>query len=39
MPTNKTATSERWLAEPLKLLKAEKELTRRSDAYCDGRPN
>ncbi len=37
VPTHKTATREQRLAERLKLLKAEKELTRRSDAYCHGR--
>jgi hypothetical protein len=31
MPTYKTGTREQWLAERLELLKAEKELTRRSD--------
>jgi Bacterial protein of unknown function (DUF899) len=31
MPTHKTGTREQWLAERLELLKAEKELTRRSD--------
>jgi predicted dithiol-disulfide oxidoreductase (DUF899 family) len=33
----RTAIGEQWLAERLKLLKAEKELTRRSQAYFDGR--
>src|ERR1017187_1967062 len=31
MPTHKTGTREQWLAARLELLKAEKELTRRSD--------
>lgn len=31
MPAHKTGTREQWLAERLKLLKLEKELTRRSD--------
>jgi predicted dithiol-disulfide oxidoreductase (DUF899 family) len=31
MPTHRTGTREQWLAERLELLKAEKELTRRSD--------
>ena len=31
MPTHKTATREEWLQQRLELLKAEKELTRRSD--------
>jgi predicted dithiol-disulfide oxidoreductase (DUF899 family) len=31
MTTHKTGTREQWLTERLKLLKAEKELTRRSD--------
>ncbi len=31
MPTHTTGTREQWLAERMKLLQAEKELTRRSD--------
>jgi hypothetical protein len=31
MATHKTGTRQEWLAERLKLLEAEKELTRRSD--------
>src|SRR5579872_2665935 len=31
MTTHKTGTHEQWLAQRLELLKAEKELTRRSD--------
>ncbi len=31
MTAHKTGTREEWLGERLKLLKAEKELTRRSD--------
>jgi hypothetical protein len=31
MPDHKTGTREEWLPDPLELLKAEKELTRRND--------
>ena len=31
MPSHKTATREQWLKQRIELLKAEKELTRRSD--------
>ncbi|MFC3652709.1 DUF899 domain-containing protein [Dyella humi] len=37
MTTHKTGTREQWLAERLKLLQAEKELTRRSDELAQRR--
>jgi predicted dithiol-disulfide oxidoreductase (DUF899 family) len=37
MTTHKTGTREEWLAARIKLLEAEKELTRRSDALAEQR--
>jgi predicted dithiol-disulfide oxidoreductase (DUF899 family) len=38
MPEHQTGTREEWLAARLELLKAEKELTRRSDEWLDRAP-
>ncbi len=37
MTTHRTGTRSEWLAERVKLLEAEKELTRRSDALAQQR--
>ena len=38
MPTHRIATREQWLAERLKLLEAEKDLTHRSDELAPPAP-